>query len=165
MPHPDAREPSGKGLLLQRPRSGLSGDSGRTLEELIIPGTALVAYLQTHKRTALHVIYLQNRRSTTELRPQALLHIDNRRHAQLSGIERDKWAHSARRADNCKGYKGHAHSERGNRTALTQRLFSAGSVRPWDSLISSGLHRSPRQRTAEPGAIRTRPGTGGSSRP
>src|SRR5207249_504650 len=39
---------------------------------------------ETHKRTALTVIYLQNRRSTTELRPQALLHIDNRRYAQLS---------------------------------------------------------------------------------
>src|SRR5437763_14201294 len=39
---------------------------------------------EMHKCTALGLIYLQSRRSTTELRPQALLYIDNRRHAHLS---------------------------------------------------------------------------------
>src|SRR2546421_6877124 len=62
----------------------LSGDSGMPTR-LIIPATALVDHLRKQlKRTALSVSYLQNRRSTTELRSQAFLSIDNPKRARLS---------------------------------------------------------------------------------
>src|SRR6266550_2171303 len=39
---------------------------------------------ETHKCTALGLIYLQNRRSTTELRPQALLRLGSPKQAKMS---------------------------------------------------------------------------------
>src|SRR2546430_1351698 len=74
--------------MLQHPLIGPLRRFWRLETQFIFRAQRLWPTCGTHKRTALRVIYLENRRSTTELRPQALLDIDNRTCARLPRTKR-----------------------------------------------------------------------------
>jgi hypothetical protein len=106
-----------------------------TLEtQRIILATALMRQLR--KRTnaqRLGLIYLQNRRSTTELRPQAFLRLDSPKQAKMSSGSSPCFCrepHSARRAYKCARSRGDVALSRGQREA-SQSGGASQRTTPW----------------------------------